>query len=321
MSITAAPPRPLHILRGVTLILVAAFTISVQDVVFKLFSNTLSLWQIFAVRALLALPLFMVLARMRGKRRDGMRHSLRDALRKWPLLRGLCLTLTFMAFYAAIPFLSLSTVGAANYTAPLFVTLLSACALRDTVGLRGWIAVFIGFAGVLILLQPGSDAFSPWAVLPVIGAFFYALGHIVTRAKCQSVPLATMALSLNLMMLAAGLGASAVLLIWPPDADLARAYPNVLGPWQPIGQTEWLVLTVLAALTIAIGMLLAGAYQAAPPATVATFEYSYLVFVAFWDLAFFATLPGGPTLLGMALIIGAGLLVLRRRTPTTPTIE
>ncbi|WP_299848195.1 DMT family transporter [uncultured Roseovarius sp.] len=309
--------RPQHILRGITLIIAAAFTISVQDVVFKLFSNTLSLWQIFAVRAVLAFPLFAALPWWRGTGPG----TLGNALHKWPMVRGLCLTLTFMAFYAAIPFLSLSTVGAANYTAPIFVTLLSAFAIRETVGPRGWVAVCVGFAGVLILLQPGTDAFSPWAVLPVIGAFFYALGHIVTRVKCQDIPLATMALSLNLMMLAAGLGASAVLLIWPPDADLARAFPNVLGPWQPIGQTEWLVLTVLAALTVAIGMLLAGAYQAAPPATVATFEYSYLLFVAFWDLTFFAAMPGGTTLLGMALIIGAGLLVLRRRTPTAPTID
>ncbi|MFD1158695.1 DMT family transporter [Roseovarius aestuarii] len=307
MSITTAPARPQNILRGVTLIIAAAFTISVQDVVFKLFSNTLSLWQIFTVRALLALPLFAVLALAKGNR-----GALRGAVQKWPLLRGLCLTLTFMAFYAAIPFLSLSTVGAANYTAPIFITLLSAYVISEPVGRMGWIAVFVGFVGVVVLLKPGTDAFSPWALLPIIGAVFYALGHITTRVKCQSIPVTTMALSLNLMMLAAGLGASLLLLIWPPAPDLVNSYPNIFGAWSPITQAEWQVLVLLAGLAVLIGMVLAGAYQAAPPATVATFEYTYLIFVVMWDLTFFATMPKGSTLLGMIMIIGAGLMVLRR---------
>lgn len=308
MSIANAQARPQHIARGVTLIVATGFVISVQDVVFKLISNELSLWQIFAVRALLAFPLFFALAWWQG----GQRGALVNALGKWPLLRSVFLTLTFMAFYAAIPFLSLSTVGAANYIAPIFVTLLSAYVIGESVGLRGWIAVFVGFAGVIILLQPGTDAFSPWAVLPVIGAVFYALAHIITRTKCQSVPLATMALSLNMVMLAAGLIMSGILLLWQPGEELIRSYPNVLGGWTPISTSKWLVLGLMALLVTAIGMMLAGAYQAAPPSIVATFEYSYLGFVAMWDYLIFATPPGGATMLGMLLIVSAGLMVLRR---------
>ena len=59
-------------------------------------------------------------------------------------------------------------------------------------------------------------------------------------------------------------------------------------------------------------MMLAGAYKIAPPSTVATFEYSYLVFVAIWDVVFFATAPTQTTLTGMVMIVAAGLLVLRR---------
>ena len=238
---------------------------------------------------------------------------LADAVRMWPLLRSLFMTLMFLAFYAAIPFVNLSVLGAGTYTAPIFVTLLSAYAISEPVGARGWIAVLVGFVGVIILLQPGTDAFSPWAALPVLGAVFYALAHVITRTKCQAYPLATMALSLKLVMLGAGLVVSGSLLIWQPGEELAGAYPFLFGGWSPVGVSEWLVLGLLAVFTVVIGMGIAGAYQAATPSLVATFEYSYLVFAALWDSVIFAARPGGATLIGMLLIIAAGLMVLKSR--------
>ena len=170
----------------------------------------------------------------------------------------------------------------------------------------------MGFVGVIVLLQPGSDAFSPWVFLPLCGAVFYALTHIITRTKCASTPLPIMAMSLNTVMLTAGALMSCVVLVWQPDETLVRAYPNVLGSWSPMGAKDWLILGVLSAFVIVITLLLTGAYQVAPPSTVATFEYCYLVFVAIWDLLFFATSPSVATVVGMGLIVSAGLMVLRR---------
>ncbi len=304
-----AQERPQRVARGVTLIVGAMFVTSVQDVVFKIFSDALPLGQIFALRAMLAIPLLVALAWAQGIRGA----VLADALRMWPLLRSLFMTLMFLSFYSAIPFVNLSVLGAGTYTAPIFVTLLTGFVIGEPVGWRGWIAVLVGFTGVIILLQPGTDAFSPWAVLPVLGAVFYALAHIITRTKCQSYPLATMALSLKITMLAAGLIVSGTMLVWQPDADLARAYPFIFGGWSPVGVTEWLVLGLLAVFTVVIGMGIAGAYQAATPSLVATFEYSYLVFAAVWDYAVFASPPSAATLAGMVLIIAAGMMALKSR--------
>jgi len=226
------------------------------------------------------------------------------------MLRAIFITVTFLAFYSAIPFLSLSTVGAANYIAPVFVTLLSAYVIREAVGPLGWLGVLVGFAGVIVLLQPGSDAFSPWALLPVLGAAFYALAHITTRTKCQDVPLGAFALSQNLVMLFAGLIVSAVLIVLEPQSETANAYPYIFGLWSKVSLNDWLVLALLAVFTITISMLLAGAYQTAPPAIVSTFEYSYLVFVALWDILFFGNSPTAVTITGMILIVVAGLLTL-----------
>ena len=192
------------------------------------------------------------------------------------------------------------------------MTLLAAFAIREPVGPRGWLGVLLGFIGVLVLLRPGSDAFSFWALMPIIGAAFYALGHIVTRARCQDIPTAALALSTNIVMTLAGFVVSGLIIWLAPTGGVFDAFPYVFGQWSAIATSDVLVLIVLAAFAVGNGMLLAGAYQAAPPPTVATFEYSYLVFVAIWDIVFFALMPSAPSILGMVMIVCAGLLVIRR---------
>lgn len=305
---------PTSILRGVLLIVVAAFTISIQDIVFKLISSGLTLWQIFTLRGVLAVPILLVASWILMRGSGTHKKIVHAAFGKWTILRSVFITTTFLAFYAAIPFLSLSTVGAANYIAPIFVALLSAYVIKEPVGLFGWLGVFLGFTGVIILLQPGSDAFSPWVFLPIIGAVFYALGHITTRTKCQNVPLAAMTLSLNLVMLLAGLSVSLLLIWFQPQGKIVESYPYIFGMWSGMGITDWLVIVLLAGFAIGIGMLLAGAYQTAPPSIVSIFEYSYLIFVAVWDIIFFDITPTLSSVTGMILIVVAGLLVLYRKS-------
>lgn len=294
--------------RGIALIIIAALLISLQDATFKRFTGELKLWQIFALRGMFAIPLLLLLGLLRGVART----SVSDAYSFWPLMRSVCLTLAFVVFYGVLPFISLSTAGAGIYMAPIFVALLSAFVIGERVRLAGWIGVFLGFAGVLILLRPGSDAFSVLAMLPLISAVFYAIGNIITRTKCQHVAVDALSLSLNSTMCAAGVLISLALLFWPPSPLSAQNYPYILGSWGAVDQAGWLFLMVLAAFAIAIGMTLAGAYQNGPPATIATFEYSYLVFAAIWDIAFFGSNPTGSSVAGMLMIIGAGMLVMRR---------
>ncbi|MEP3440053.1 MAG: DMT family transporter [Sulfitobacter sp.] len=237
------------------MIVLAALTISVQDVIFKLFSSNLTLWQIFALRGVLAVPLLLSVSWMRCAH-EGI---LRAAFGKWPLLRALFITTTFLAFYAAIPFISLSTVGPANYIAPIFVTLLSAYVIKEAIGPLGWIGVLLGFAGVVILLQPGSD------VLPVMGAAFYVLTHITTRTRCQGVPLAALSLAQNTMMLLAGIGVSLLLILLKPQGEMAATYPYIFGEWSAVTAKEWLVLLWLAGFAIAVGIMLARAYPSSAP--------------------------------------------------------
>jgi LPXTG-motif cell wall-anchored protein len=154
----------------------------------------------------------------------------------------------------------------------------------------------------------------------VSGAGFYAMSHIITRTKCQDVPLAAMVLSLMLVMTVVALAVSAMLYIWPPENGLAEAYPYVFGTWPPLGAVECMILVLLTVFTVVISLGLAGAYQTAPPAIVATFEYCYLVYAAFWDMFIFDSAPGFTTITGMLLIVGAGLMLLRRKNAQSPDL-
>ncbi len=297
---------------GVILILGAALVISTQDVVIKLFSADMTLGQIFALRGMMVVPALVLYAMLRGI----AVQTLRQAFGLWPMLRAACITTTFMAFYAALPFISLSTAGAANYSAPIFITLISAYVLGRPVSAYGWGAVLLGFAGVFVLLRPGSDAFSAWTLLPVMGACFYALAHIVTNAKCGTTPLLALALSQSFVMMLAGLGLSFALVLTHPT-EMARATPYIFGAWSDMTPTLWLVLAGLSGISILIAVLLAGAYQAGPPVMIGTLEYSYLIFVVLWDIAVFNLIPDTFTLCGMAMIVAAGVLVMR--TTSSPS--
>lgn len=301
--------RPDRIAVGVTLIVVSVFMMSIQDGLFKYFSADLSLWQTFSLRGVFVLPLLYLIAFSQGVQRLLWQQS----LTKWPMLRSLYMTMMFVAMYASTPFLSLSTIAAGIYTAPVFVTLMSAYVIGEPVGNRGWVAIIMGFVGVLIILQPGTDAFSLWAILPVLGGFLYALSNVTTRSKCQNISVTALTLSLNLVLLFTGIAMSLVLLLWQPSNEMIATHPFVLDEWSAMRKQDWMLILLFAAFAVAIGLGLAAAYKSAPPSIVATFDYSYLIFVVLWDTLFFSGTPTSITMLGILLIVSSGLLILRRR--------
>jgi drug/metabolite transporter (DMT)-like permease len=305
-----ATPRPERTSVGIATIVATVLAMSFADAVIKYVSADFTLWQIYVLRSLLVLPVLLAIA-LAGRR--PLRLG-RDANR-WIYLRSLLLALMYVAIYAAIPVLSLPVIATSRYTGPLFIALFSALLIGEPVGIRRWAAIVIGFAGVLVSLRPTADGFSVSALIPIIAALFYALAAIITRSKCATETPLTLALALNLTLLAVGIVATAALALWLPASSGETAYPFLLGAWAEMGLHEWGVLGLLAVLMLGISLGLAKAYQSAPPAGIATFDYSYLLFAAFWSYAIFSQPPDGATMAGMAMIAGAGFLVVRSGGP------
>jgi drug/metabolite transporter (DMT)-like permease len=306
--------RPDRIAFGIMLIVLSTLLTSLQDVIFKYNSANITLWQLYVLRSIFLIPALLVIAFVWG---DGT-TTWRQAIRLWPVIRATLFVLMFLSMYSAIPVLPLAAIAAGLYTAPLFVAALSALLIGEPVHPRGWLAIAIGFAGVLVILRPGTEAFTWLMLLPVLAGFFYALSALVTRSKCRATPPAALALSMSIALLLTGTLVSTALYIWQPAPTLAVVSPFLFGQWSGLDASDWAFVAVLALLMICNGLIVPAAYQSAPSVTIATFDYCYIIFATVFGFAIFSEVPDRQTIVGILMIAGAGLMVSLGRSSNIP---
>ena len=239
----AVPPHPAatRLTESVLAILGAVFAMALTDAIIKRSSAGMSLWQIWALRSTMVLPVLVVLARGR----------IWGAGIGWVWLRTLALTAMYFCMYPALPFIDLSLAGAAFYTAPLFIVGLSALLLGQRITARHWLAILTGFAGLLLIVRPFGAAFTPVVLGPVGAAVFYAVAAVLTRARCGATPPAVQAFWLNAAFLVFGLCGLALI---GSGLPLPQGLPFLFAPWQPMAAKDWAMMAALAALILGIGL-------------------------------------------------------------------
>ena len=177
--------------------------------------------------------------------------------------------------------------------APLFMTLLSVPLLKERVGWRRLIAVMIGFSGMLLIVQPGTEVFQWISLLPIVAAFGYALYMVTNRVL-------------------SGTESMTALTIYPQIAILVVSAAGLPFVWTtPTWPILWAML--LAGAAAGIGHLfLTVAFRYAPASLLAPLDYTALVWATFYGWALFGVLPGPLVVAGMALIVGSGLFIIWR---------
>jgi drug/metabolite transporter (DMT)-like permease len=288
-------------------ILAAVLGLSLGDAVVKAISSNVPVWQIYVMRSAIALPVLAIFIKATRPR-----LSFRPQTPGWTALRSLMLALMWVAYYSALPHIQLSVAAASYYTAPLFITLFASPMAGEKVGRQGWLAVGLGFIGVLVMLRPDAAQFNAFALLPIIAAIFYALSMILTGTKCKAESPYVLSFGLIVAFAIVGGVASALIYLVDPGPDAIAINPFLFAQWAPMGGGEWLAFAVMAAAIIAGSLGAAIAYQAAAASTVATFDYAYVAFSVMWGVVFFAEYPEPLTLLGMSLIAVAGLIAIKR---------
>ena len=289
------------------LYLVAGIAIfSVQDLILKLLSGDYPLHQAMVLRSLTAIPCMLVLTWAM----DGTLATL--VSRNWPAMlgRGVLNFLAYTAYYLALAALPMATTVALYFTAPLFITLLSVVLLKEKVSLNRWLALLMGFVGVVIMVRPGA-LFDWAALLPVFCGFAYALSMIMARQIGQNASAAAMAFWGNTafllcsLILAANFGTGQHV-----DNDHASLAFLTRGWVMP--SVKDAALMASCGLIAAIGLtLLTQAYRIGQSSLVAPFEFTFAFWGLLWGWMFFGTLPDGLGWLGIAVIIVAGVYVLR----------
>jgi drug/metabolite transporter (DMT)-like permease len=289
---------------GVTTIVGTVLALSLGDALIKSLGGGggMGLWQLFAVRSLLAFPVLLV-----GTLAFLNKGRLVPQSVRWIALRSVLLTAMWIAYYVALPLLPLAVAAAAYYTLPLFIVAFAALFGGETVGRSQWVGVVIGFLGIVLVLRPGGEAFVWAALLPILSAILYALAMILTRTKCRNEHPATLALGLNATFIVVGFTGLLVGVVLPIEVT------GFLTPdWTSMGFEDWRTTAILASLILVASVGSAVAYQAAPASTVGTFDFAYVGFALIWGALFFSERPDNLALAGIALIVVAGVLAVRR---------
>lgn len=302
---TTALPRDSA--KGIALLVAGIAVFSIQDLILKLLSGAYPLHQAMVLRSLTALPLLLLLVH-----RDGGLGTLITPGTRAMILRGVVMFLAYTSYYLALAALPMATTVALYFSAPLFITILSVVILGETVGPRRWVALFAGFAGVLIMVRPGGDLFDWAALLPVIAGLTYAISMISARRLGSSETAPALAFWGNAVFLVAAIAMSAVLGsgAWESDAHPSLAF--LLRGWAMPTAFD-LMLMMACGVIAAIGLtLLTQAYRVAESSVVTPFEYTGLLWSVIYGWIFWRDWPVLTDWIGIAIITGAGLYILWR---------
>lgn len=219
-------------------------------------------------------------------------------IRQWKLavLRGVAVTFAQLMFYLSLGIMAFATATTISYTTALFTTALAVPILREQVGLVRWSAVAIGFVGVILILRPGSDAFSWALLLPVGASFLYAFSGVSARSIDPEVPTPLF-----------NLYSSAVAAVG--SFSLAM----VVSGFTPVASAQDLMFIVLMGMFGGSAVLcLVVAYRMTEPSNLAPFSYFGIPIAFALGWVFFDEAPIDDLLPGAVLIVVGGLMIVTR---------
>lgn len=219
-------------------------------------------------------------------------------IRQWPLaiLRGCLGVAAQMCFYLSLIYLELATAATLVFATPFFIAGLSVPILRHRIGLMRWGAVGIGFLGVLMILRPGQDSLSLFAVLPVLAALGYASTGVTSKLFDSDVPTPLINLYYSLTALFAATG----LVLFT-------------GGFTPIiVATDWVWLALMGIVGGCAALCMTTANRMADPSSLSPFHYFGIPSSFLLGWVFFAEAPFDRLIPGVFLIVAGGLIIIWR---------
>lgn len=271
---------------GIALLLAAVFTFTLMDSTAKYLTQFYHpiqvVWARFAGNLILLIALFRshFLARARS-RQPGLQ-----------LLRGAGQIAAILLFFTSLQHIGLAEATAIMDTNPVLITLGAALFLGESIGPRRIIGIIAALLGALLIIRPGASVFQPAAVLPMIGAFAYAAGALLTRAvrfDSTATSVAWSALMGTVVM--------------------SVAVPTI---WQtPQWAHLWAFIAIGALGAVSQAMLIR-AFTLAEAGALAPFGYTALVWAGMWGWLFFDQIPDRWTIAGASIIVAAGLYIWSR---------
>ncbi|WP_438957148.1 DMT family transporter [Cognatiyoonia sp.] len=280
-------------LRGALLMTVSMSAFAVEDAFIKMISATLPTGQIIMVIGAGGTLILLLWQLLRGQK-----LWTRAYLDPLVLLRSSFEVLGTLFFVNALATIPLTTASAVIQATPLVVAMGAAMFLGQNVGWRRWLAIGIGFIGVLIVLRPGTDSFTPLTLLAVGGMLGLAARDITTRAVTVDITGVQLSIHALICLIFAG---------WAlmPLQGGAFVIPNL---------TVALLLIGCVAIGLIAYLLIIAATRIGNAAVISSFRYARMPFAILVAGITFAEVPDLPTIIGVTIIISAGIFTLWRES-------
>lgn len=207
------------------------------------------------------------------------------------LRAGLLVSMTGLNFWA-LQYLQLAETGAMQFSVPILIALLSAFWLGERLDARRWAAILCGFAGVLLVIRPGSQAFHPAILLSVANALCYAVFNLLTRRMAATESPESMQ--------------------WLPAlAATVLLAPVALWQWQaPPDALTWAVIGLCGLMGGVGHLLVAVAHRYASAAVLGPFLYQQILYMALGGWLVFGQVPDAFVVAGALVVVGSGLALL-----------
>ena len=280
-----------NIRQGIWLMIATSLVFAAQDGLSRHLAGAYNVWMVVMVRFWF-FGLFVIAVSMRSP--GGLRQAVRSAKPKIQMFRGLILALEICVMVTGFVVLGLIESHAVFATYPLLVAALSGPVLGEKVGWRRWLAICVGFLGVLIILEPGIGVFSPAALIPLAASLMFALYGLLTRYVARTDPS-------NVSFFYTGIMGSIVMTalgIWH---------------WEWMSPPDWALMRARCCAAALSHWLLIRAYEVAEASAIQPFAFLQLVFASIIAILIFDETIRPNVAIGTAIVVGAGLFTLWRQ--------
>ena len=283
--------------RGILAMTLAMGCFVTNDALVKLVSASLPAAELIFVRGLLSTLMLGTVALALGqfKRSPDAPHTsaLSHMLARPVWVRAVLDATTTVAYLTSLFHLPIGNATAISMVTPLLITLYAVLMWGERVGLARWLAIVMGFVGVLLIVQPQADGFNAWALVCLLSTALQAARDLVTRSISPSVP-----------SLLISLATAAVI-------TFLSGLFCLFTPWVALVPLHWLLLVMASALLSAAYYLIIVGMRNGDMSLIAPFRYAGLLFALLFGWLVWHELPNALAWGGIGLLLGAGLWVLR----------
>lgn len=276
---------------GILLMILTTLVFAAQDALSRHLAGTYNVILVVMIRYwFFAAFVIAISARKPG----GIKSAAATSQPILQISRGLLLAAEICVMVLAFTFLGLIDSHAVFICYPLLIAALSGPMLGETVGWRRWLAIGVGFIGILIILQPGAGVFSPYALIPLASAFMFALYGLLTRKAAHK-------------------DSAAVSFFWTGVAGAVGTTLIGVWFWEPMTPPDYALMLLLCLTGVGGHWMLIKCYEVAEASVVQPFAYFQLVFGAAIGMLVFGESLKMNVVIGASLIICAGLFTLWRQ--------